>query len=740
MICTALLLSLAQQGLPEVVVDRDDFVIDKSCRVRIADGLVLEDVNNNGVIHIRGQKLTVVFSNGTVLRGAKADTLQDQMQGIGIRADGASELTLRGIRVEGYRCGIWATACNLLRVEGAFLSHNFAQRLRSTPQAEVTSDWLWPHANDGHQWRQNYGAGLYVERSSGVMVHNVKVRNQQNGIILDRVSRSRIFDNDCSFLSGWGLAMWRCTDNIISRNAFDFCIRGYSHGVYNRGQDSAGILLFEQCSRNVFAENSATHGGDGLFGFAGHEALGEAKEMPAGFSHKRAGCNDNFFYANDFSYAAAHGLELTFSFGNTIFQNQFTGNAICGIWGGFSQDTKIFGNQFKANGDRGYGLERGGVNIDRSRNNWVVGNKFENNNCGVHYWSLPTGFSEKPWGMANNLTANNNIIFSNTFQGDQTAIHLRGDVEAAVWNNQFPGVGKIFDADQSDQQVLLPEDYPDVQWPEKMPPMFGKKKPVGQRAHLAGRENIIMGEWGPWDHESPLVRQWQRSGSQHLYRLEPAGVKAELVAVEPAGFPAKLIEQNGRTFLQVDAPGSGFFDYRCRLKLADSEATVQDSFLATEWRLRFFATPKDPRESFESWFDASISDQVWKARSSELKLAYGSGGPKEVVAAAANGTAAAITTEGKAPKDLGSDHFGTWAATELELPAGTWRITTLSDDGVAVLVDGKAVIDNWTWHAPTEDSGTFHLDKSKTVEIEVKHFELNGYSVLEFKLERADDE
>ena len=56
--------------------------------------------------------------------------------------------------------------------------------------------------------------------------------------------------------------------NVIARNACDYCIRGYSHGVYNRGQDSAGILMFEQCSRNVIADNSVTHGGDGIFGFA----------------------------------------------------------------------------------------------------------------------------------------------------------------------------------------------------------------------------------------------------------------------------------------------------------------------------------------------------------------------------------------------------------------------------------------------------------------------------------------
>src|SRR5687768_18079716 len=43
----------------------------------------------------------------------------------------------------------------------------------------------------------------------------------------------------------------------------------------SRGQDSAGILCFEQSSDNLFAENSATHGGDGFFGFRSEEHTSE---------------------------------------------------------------------------------------------------------------------------------------------------------------------------------------------------------------------------------------------------------------------------------------------------------------------------------------------------------------------------------------------------------------------------------------------------------------------------------
>ena len=76
-------------------------------------------------------------------------------------------------------------------------------------------------------------------------VRECRVWHGQNALLLVRVTDAKVYDNDFSFNSGWGLALWRSSRNVISRNAIDFCVRGYSHGVYNRGQDSAGILMFE---------------------------------------------------------------------------------------------------------------------------------------------------------------------------------------------------------------------------------------------------------------------------------------------------------------------------------------------------------------------------------------------------------------------------------------------------------------------------------------------------------------
>ncbi|HQI28468.1 MAG TPA: PA14 domain-containing protein, partial [Sedimentisphaerales bacterium] len=115
-------------------------------------------------------------------------------------------------------------------------------------------------------------------------------------------------------------------------------------------------------------------------------------------------------------------------------------------------------------------------------------------------------------------------------------------------------------------------------------------------------------------------------------------------------------------------------------------------------------------------------------QSRQLTLQYAWGGPSE------QNLSEAITTA-----KLGGDHFGMIAKTHLLLSAGTWEFTTLSDDGVRVLVDGKPVIENWAWHGPTRDVGQLTLTDDKTIQIVVEHFEIDGYSVLELGISRKSE-
>lgn len=730
----ALLIAASLQG-PVLVVDRDDVAITASCVIRVPPGRVIADGNGDGVLHVLTDGITIAFEPGSILRGAPAEAPLDGLEGIGIRVEGVRGVTLRGVQAQGFRCAVLARDAEEFTLEDAVFERNFAQRLKSTPEAEDGGDWLWPHENDAQQWRTQYGAAVALERCLRPQLRRIRVRAQQNGILLDRVQHARISDNDCSFLSGWGLALWRSSDNLISRNAFDFCIRGYSHGVYNRGQDSAGILMFEQCSRNHFLENSATHGGDGFFGFAGKEALGEKAPERPDFEHREAGCNANWFVGNDFSFAAAHGLELTFSFHNRIFDNLMEGNAICGMWLGFCQQTLIARNRIESNGDAGYGLERGGINVDQSRGNAIVQNRFLRNACGVHLWRQPGAFADRPWGKANRLDGTGNVIALNEFTGDAVAVQLRGEIQADMFLNQFASVPEETRVEETARVRDAVGPLPVLPAPRREP--IGDTRPVGARKHLRGRDKILMGEWGPWDHSAPLVQRLPGGGGAHEYWVLPPALRPTAVVREGA-VRAEWIEAPGGRRLRIEAEAEGWTTYRVELRGDGLDRALTGSLLRTSWEVACFATEFDPREDAARWQRAAASALAAASfRLPALRLAYGGGGPGDLaeVRSAVGDAQAALP---------GRERFGTVARTRVRLPEGRWRIRTTSDDGVRVRTSTQSapVIENWTWHGPTEDVGEFGVDAAAAndaagVEIYVEHFELDGWAVLELVLEPA---
>jgi parallel beta-helix repeat protein len=708
-------------------------VITQSCRVVIPPGAVIRDLDGQGVILVGAPNIEIDFANGSVLSGSPADTPPDQYKGYGIRLNGHTGVTIRGARIRGFWCGLWAAKADGLVLEGLDASDNRRACLKSTPVAEDGGDWLFGHNNDQHEWLKTYGAALYVEDSAGVTVRDSRVWHGQNALCLDRVTASRVYDNDFSFNSGWGIALWRCARNVISRNALDFCVRGYSHGVYNRGQDSAGIFVFEQNNQNVFAENSVTHGGDGFFGFAGREALGELGEHPLEW-YQRRGNTDNLLIENDFSYAPAHGIENTFSFGNQYLKNRIVGNAICGVWAGYSRQTLIAGNDFEGNGEMGYGLERGGVNIDHGGDNLIVHNSFLKNKCGVHLWGgANPDFDQRSWAKANGYASTGSVIAGNTFEGDSVAFHFRGPGQVVLGPNQLVGVDKEMIADPAYQ--VTRDDHRTVE-PLRVPAhkVFGNHHPVGARPELRGRQNIIMTEWGPWDHATPLARLVKSAGATALFevlKVPAADVRVETVGDQVRGVLAVVPGKADESQVTVSAVEPGVRPYVLRVRAAAKLlAEMKGTLLAAKWQATFFKWPAniDPRKDLEGYRKLAQGPTAVPAQLDELSLRYGMRGPSEL----------GISDEVTAAR-FGRDHFGMIARARLPLAKGTWEFGTLSDDGVRVSVDGQPVIENWTWHGPTRDAGKLALAAGKTVEIVVEHFQIDGYAVLEFSLSRPSE-
>ncbi|MER3496076.1 MAG: hypothetical protein C4320_04290, partial [Armatimonadota bacterium] len=477
---------------------------------------------------VRGNGITIDF-NGSTMRGATAAIDPDQFLGTGILVEG-NNITIKNANIHGYKVAIHARNCRNLKLIDCDLSYNWRQRLKSTREKEDLEDWMSYHQNEKNEWLR-YGAAVYLEGCSRPEVRGVRVTGGQNAVMMTRTDDGLVWNCNLSYNSSIGIGLYRSSRNRIMHNAINFCVRGHSEGVYNRGQDSAAILVYEQSNRNTFAYNSATHSGDGFFLWAGQTTMDTGQ----------GGCDDNLVYGNDFSYAPTNGIEATFS-RNTFANNRVHG---CwhGVWGGYSHDTRIVGNEFAANVVD--------IAIEHGRRIAIEENRMMGaSSAAIHLWQ--NAKQDPNWGypkhqetdsvdtrIVGNSIGANGLHFD--FNGAKRVTIERNRLYDARARVQGETSGLIFRQNRVLGQVVgLPVEgnelderpYQTTEW--SWNPYLGLKDgrqdlARGERTTLAAlqpkplkggkwpfrwekmasgvnpRAEIRMTEWGPYDQRSPLL-------------------------------------------------------------------------------------------------------------------------------------------------------------------------------------------------------------------------------------------
>ena len=270
-----------------------------------------------------------------------------------------------------------------------------------------------------------------------------------------------MLNNIFVFNSGLGIGLYRSSHNRIMHNCLDFNVRGYSHGIYRRGQDSAGALFYEQSSDNVFAYNSATHSGDGFFLYAGNETM----ESGTG------GCNNNIIAYNDFSFAPTNGIEVTFS-SNIIIGNKMV-DCRYGIWGGYSYNTFISENNFEKNN---YGIA-----IEHGNNNTIVNNSFMGDEIGIKLWQRDSQPAD--WGFARKRDVRS--------------------MDYHLSNNQFINVPRRYEIVNTTN--IDSGEVSDNQFKIQVPDPISKALNSEDYLKMEGRDKILVNEWGPYNYAYPLL-------------------------------------------------------------------------------------------------------------------------------------------------------------------------------------------------------------------------------------------
>ncbi|MCB0633151.1 MAG: PQQ-dependent sugar dehydrogenase, partial [Lewinella sp.] len=82
--------------------------------------------------------------------------------------------------------------------------------------------------------------------------------------------------------------------------------------------------------------------------------------------------------------------------------------------------------------------------------------------------------------------------------------------------------------------------------------------------------------------------------------------------------------------------------------------------------------------------------------------------------------------------EVGTDQFSVrWTGLVRPQYSETYTFYTNSDDGVRLWINGQLLIDNWTDHAPTENSGTITLNAEEEVSLVLEFYENGGGAVMQ---------
>lgn len=739
-------LTLAQTPEVELV---SGMTISSSCQVKAQTYLLAGKSDGacekgSAVILISGENITVDFQYA-LLDGGQPGQTPNTFCGLGIRIAG-NNITLKNARIKGYKIGLIAEDVSALRLENCDLSYNYRPRLHSIREREDFSDWLSYHQNEHDEWLR-YGAGIYLKNCQKATVAGCRISGNQNALLMTGCNDGLIYNNAFNFNSGLGIGLYRSSRNRIMHNRLDWNVRGYSHGFYERGQDSAGILVYEQSNENLIAYNSATHSGDGFFLWAGQTTMDTGK----------GGCNDNWLFGNDFSHAPTNGIEVTFS--RNLIQGNLIRDCTYGIWGGYSYETLIQGNLIENC--------KTAIAIEHGQNDTIRLNLLEGDSTGIYLWARASQPSD--WGYAQNrdVRSHRHSIDRNVFKNVRKPLKISASQEVSVnGENLFTGFETLLETPKPNDQfkflrndlygstaliakawqqpALAPQQNLNFSHPDKSPeniyeplatPIATLREPDSLPGGMItalptnfprGRQFIIVDEWGPYDFRRPIARLDTMAGNR--YSIVLLGPRGDWKITSMRGVQ-KISAREGKTpaTLTVErAPGSDElfinFEYHgLREFTTVFGETVYPSqpysfqfqrFEKTfDWQVQFYnAAPADSLQDTIALRRILQQAPVAEKKTKDLWFAWW----------------------GKPADAVQEDRFVSVSTTEADLPAGNYRISITSDDGVRFWVDGKCVIRRWNIHEPETDEVVLPLKGRHQFRIE--HFDAGGFSTLDFKI------
>jgi len=643
----------------------------------------LADTNGQGAIQIGADGITIDFQ-GAILQSPEEPTGRlENFNGIGFAIADHKDVTIKNARIHGFQYNVKILRSSGIKLENCQLCDSRSQRMMIGDSP--TNVWL--DLRGLESWRQ-YGAGAWIEKSSKCVISGVTANQSQNGLILVNANDNKIVGCDFSYNSGWGIALCTSSDNLICWNHADFVNRPWAGGW---GGDSSGVVLTTGSNRNTWADNSFTHGGDGFFLATRNGGFDDKGQL-----HEEGTCDDNKIAYNDGSWSTANAFESTFSTGNIFYRN-LCDDSNYGFWLGYSNTNFIEGNEIIGSHADAIAHEQGSENV-------YARNDIENTGeTAIHLWSgTDTRFEQSP--------SKGNVIVENKIFRARRAFDLTNSTDYFASGNDVrdaPIPSPIKTNEVSPTYGALVGPFDEIQ----------KLKPAGFRMYRntdqpKGWQWLAATAYGMRDYRNMIV-PWMMKDDRTLRIYTPKpGVDWRL------DLPDWMVKSKAeyRREIYVTAkpskePYGQYRDFKIKATVGAKTQWITGHVLDLMWHVRWF-------KWFRNDHDAYTDTAGWAA------LFAGPALREEDLAALPQIPGYASPEPG-----LPADHFALLGTTKVKLAAGRYRFDTISDDGIQVLVDGKMVVNNWTHHGGTADSGEVDLAAGVHA-IEVHYCQEDGGAAL----------
>jgi parallel beta-helix repeat protein len=370
--------------------------------VRVCPGRYrIPDPSQKGVLIAAASGTRIDLAGVTIESG---DSISERFTGVGVASRNVDGVTVLGGTIRGYRFGIRLEGGRNHRVSGTDVSGSRREGLRSTAERADTLDRLDVSRPDRVD---EYGGGVLLRGTSGVVVTGVVSHGGQNGIGLMDAADSYLADNDLSGNTGWGVHLFRSSHNTIVRTDASRT-RRCTGVVADCG--AAAILIREGSDSNTIADNDLTLSSIGV--------------MITGLAPVVRPSIGNLVYRNDASLAAVAGFAARGTWRVTLLDNRADSAAV-GV-----QLVRVSGSLVR--GNTLIGARRAAIDVFHGGDTGLEGNALLGAPVGIRVANPDTA----------KTPSRGFRIDDNMLAGVERGIELKGVTGSRVRGNVFDGVGE----------------------------------------------------------------------------------------------------------------------------------------------------------------------------------------------------------------------------------------------------------------------------------------------------------